>query len=131
MAVSKVTVTINKNLMADITKEQAGRMINAAEYFVRIHSQRLSVSNPAPYRNSSTPGQYPRSRTGKLARSVTYWPTKVAEIAKKLEVNLGYLPEAFYGGILERKMRRLGLQKTMADIARQVASFMGLKARVK
>lgn len=127
---SKVTVTINKNVMKDITKEQAGRLISAAEYFAKVHSQRLSVPNPAPHVNSSRPGEYPRSRTGKLARSVTYWPSRVQEVAKKLEISLGYLPEAFYGGILEKKMRRLGLQRTMTDIARQIASFMGFKSRV-
>lgn len=128
---SKVVVTINKNVMRDITKEQAGRMISAAEYFAKIHSQRLSVPNPAPYNNSSRPGEYPRSRTGKLARSVTYWPTRIQEVAKKLEVSLGYLPQAFYGGILEKRMRRLGLQRTMADIARQIVSFMKMKSRVQ
>lgn len=66
-----VTVTINsRQVMQKVVKAQAERMIDAAKYFAGVHSQRLSVPNPAPYKNSSSPGQYPRSRSGKLASSV-------------------------------------------------------------
>lgn len=129
-----VTVTINtKQVMKGIVKAQAERMIDAAKYFVSIHSQRLSVPNPAPYRNSSAPGEYPRSRTGKLASSVYHWPSSAQQLLgskKTMEVFIGYRDEAFYGGILEKRMRRLGLRKTMESIAKQVAAFLTMKKRV-
>lgn len=129
-----VTVTIrNRQVMKGIVKAQAENMINAAKYFARVHSQRLSVPNPPPHRNSSAPGEYPRSRSGKLAASVYFWPSSAQPLlnAKKvMEVFIGYRKEAFYGGILERRMRRLGLQKTMESIGKQVAAFMSMRKRV-
>jgi hypothetical protein len=105
-------------------------MLLAAKHFAEIHSKRLSVPNPAPHANSSRPGEYPRSRTGNLARSVAYTPTVPAKVAESLTVTIGYKPEAFYGGILENKMRRLGLRKTLMDVARQIAVFIQTKAKV-
>lgn len=129
-----VTVTINsRQVMNGIVKAQAERMIDAAKYFAGVHSQRLSVPNPAPYKNSSSPGQYPRSRSGKLASSVVVTPGSIQPLLKakkEMTVSVGYKPEAFYGTILEKRMRRLGLKRTMESIAKQVAAFLSMRKRV-
>lgn len=127
---AQVIIKVNAELMGSIRKELAGRMISAAKHFTEIHSKRLSVPNPAPHVNSSRPGEYPRSRTGNLARSVAYTPTTTAKVSASMKVTIGYKPEAFYGGILENKMRRLGLRRTLMDVARQIATFIRTKSKV-
>lgn len=90
----------------------AGQLLAFARACVNEHKRRLSVQYPP----ASVPGEYPARRTGNLRRSTVARPKSVATIQSTGVIRIGYLDRAFYGVILETKMRRLSFADTVADV---------------
>ena len=114
---------LNESLNSKIGKGLA----RCAEYFETQHKLRLNKSNPAPYLDSSKPGEYPRARTGFGRRNHTYDPASPDEMAAEGAVRLGYLQNAWYMAFLEVYRGRLGLVHTMNTIKAQMARLLNLK----
>ena len=95
----------------------AGQLLVFARAVVNEHKKRLSRQYPP----ASKVGEYPARRTGNLRRSTVAWPTgpgRVSTIQQTGQAAVGYLDRAFYGVILETKLRRLSLADTVADVIR-------------
>lgn len=92
----------------------AGQMLLFVRAVVNEHKLRISRQYPP----ASRPGQYPARRTGNLRRSTVARPLSVGMIQTTRQVEVGFLDKAFYGVILEAKMGRLGLAKTIDDVIR-------------
>lgn len=120
-------IEINKKLPQMLKAEMARRLATAAILFVNEHQKRLNKSNPYPHNNPSKPGEYPKKRTGFLQKSVTFQPTNLPELERTLSLKLGYDANAFYGAVLEVRMRRLGLVKTLTDMLPKLARVVGTK----
>ncbi len=89
-------------------------MLLFARAVVNEHKKRISRQYPP----ASRPGQYPARRTGNLRRSTVVRPISRATVQRTKAVSVGFLDRAFYGVILEVKMGRLGLAKTIDDVIR-------------
>lgn len=100
--------------------EAAQRVHNAAVFFVK-EAEKL-LGNPHP--PASKPGQYPRKRSGILSRGITFTPSTVMAIYRTLRVKMGYTRKAWYGTILEKKRKRLGLQAMQRRLRKQLANVV-------
>lgn len=109
-----------KRFLGEATAEG---LLMAAVYFQTQHKNRLNLSNPPPYLNSSKPGEYPRARTGFGRDNTAYDPETKAAVYLQQSVRIGYRTNAEYMAILEVFRGRLGLLKTMESIRGQVASI--------
>jgi hypothetical protein len=105
--------------------EMAKRLIACAITLQSEHTGDLSTSYPP----ASAPGQYPRRRTGNLQSSVSYEPTSVAEVAKRLEVRVGYQRRANYIVWLIGS-GRLALHATLNRIRSQLQAMLGPGGKV-
>jgi hypothetical protein len=91
------TARILEQLVRDTDK----RLRAAALLLQAEHKRDLSTANPAPHRNPSRPGQYPKARTYNLRDAVT------AEMVKYgVEWRVGYLVNAEYILALTNKQRK-------------------------
>jgi hypothetical protein len=113
-----------------LKKKAAQQLLAVGVFFVRSHANRLNVSNPGTrrkrrggrgsytvYDSPSKRGEYPRARTGALKRGQRYSPTTVeGVIANALTIRVGMLKNVFYGVVLEMRLGRLGLLKTLEDL---------------
>ena len=106
-----------------IRLEAAKSLLRAATFFEATMQNRLNVSNPRPYLTPSRVGEYPRKRTGFGAANLTHEPIDLSEIARKQYVRVGFMENASYMLVLELFMGRLGLLKTLEDIAPQLSAF--------
>jgi hypothetical protein len=95
-------------------------MLEAALLFVEEYRKRVSVPNPAPYKNSSRPGEYPRLRTGEGRRQLVLDPPTVAGAKSKGFVWVRFTGDAHLY-LLEYYAERLGLERTMLDMKSQMA----------
>ena len=126
-----MAVTVNSQAPQDAIAEGAKRLQYATQYFWQQLTRRLSVSNPAPYLDSSKPGEYPRKRTGRGIASVIWGPMDVAGIfANGMKTRAGVLPigTTNYMLILEFNRDRLGFLKTVEDIKPQLTAILQTKA---
>lgn len=119
-----------QNIISTARKQTARNLLAATVYFqthlmmklgertpnykdVKIGKQKHRIFVP-PF---SLPGEYPMKRTGFLQASILFEPSKPAEVEKTLKVRVGYSYNAFYGAILEFKLMRAGLMKTLEDLS--------------
>ena len=116
-------------LRGDIREQAAKNLLAAAVFYQTQLMAKLGERTPAvktikkgkrsrrvfvpPF---SLPGEYPMKRTGFLQQSILIEPTKVSEVEKDLRIKVGYSFNAFYGSILEFKLLRNGLMKTLKDL---------------
>lgn len=107
--------------------EMAKRLLAAA---VLLQSE-LKRELSDPYPPASVPGQFPRLRTGWLRSHVLIAPASVAEIARTLEVRLGYARNARYGVYLELKLKRLGLLAASRKYKARLRQVLGKAGTVE
>ena len=121
---------------AAVLNEGAKRLLRAAVFFQDAHKTALKVSNPRPHKKPSTPGEYPKKRTGLGMASVIYGPTTNSDvIASGMRVRIGLTanietkdgPRDNYIWILERKKNRLGFAHTAKILKPLVAAILGKK----
>ena len=110
----------NRDMMGAI----GNGLARCAVFFQTQHKLRLNKSNPRPYDNSSSPGEYPRARTGFGRNGHVYEPTSPAAMAREGGVRLGYLMNAWYMAYLEIYKGRLGLVHTLNSIKAQLVSIL-------
>jgi len=120
----------NGDEAAQAAKEEAARRIlRSMVYYLKAHKRRLGVSNPAPYEDSSRPGEYPRKRTGNLIANVTFAPSTVQEVIDAgFKIRAGLAAGARYGAILELAKSRLGFIRTMDDLEDLLRAMLGQKS---
>lgn len=117
------------NLVEEARKAAAKNLLAAAVYFQSQLMRKLGERTPKMVTKKikgasrrvyvppfSLPGEYPMKRTGFLQASVRFEPSNLAEVAASLRVRVGYSFNAKYGAILEFKMLRAGLRKTLTDL---------------
>lgn len=102
----------------------AQRLIACAITLQSAETNELGTSYPP----SSVPGQYPHRRTGNLQSSVMYEPTAVAEVAKRLEIRVGYAAKAPYIVDLILSGRK-ALHDTLKRVRPQLVALFGSGAR--
>ena len=124
-----MSVTFDDAAAQKAMQEGARRLQRTATFFQQHLQQRLSVSNPKPYLNSSVPGQYPRKRTGNLIANIIWGPTSVAGIfGAGMKVRIGINQPGHYGIILEFFRKRLGFIQTMNDLKPVLQAMLKGKA---
>jgi hypothetical protein len=99
-------------VLAGLVQQNDDRLKAAALLLQAEHKRDLSTANPAPHRNSSRPGEYPKARTYNLRDAVA-----VERVQKGVEWRVGYLKNADYIVALTRNLR-----KNVFDTARRVQS---------
>lgn len=120
----------NAHNIIDASRKQVARNLLAATVYFQTHLMKKLGERTPNYRDVkkgkqryrefvppfSLPGEYPMKRTGFLQASIVFEPTKPAEVEKNLKVRVGYSNNAFYGAVLEFKLMRAGLMKTLEDL---------------
>ncbi len=101
---------------ADLKRRIGQGLARCAVLFQTWHKQKLNKSNPFPYKDSSSPGEYPRARTGFGRDGVMYDPASPEAMAEAGFVLMGYLINAWYMGYLEVFQDRLGLKRSLEDL---------------
>lgn len=117
------------NLVAEARTAAAKNLLAAAVYFQTQFMRRLGERTPETETKRingrsrrvyvppfSKPGEYPMKRTGFLQSSIRFEPTSVEQVKTDLKVRVGYSFNAKYGAILEFKLMRAGLRKTLTDL---------------
>lgn len=128
------------NLVDEVQTQAAKNLLAAAVYFQTHLMQKLGERTPEtktikigkksrrvfvpPY---SLPGEYPMKRTGFFQANIKFEPTSVNEVKKDFKVRVGYGFNAFYGAILEFKLLRSGLMKTLNDLSPYLAKLASAK----
>ena len=118
-----------EEMEADLKRRIGQALARCAVLFQTWHKQQLNKSNPAPYADSSKPGEYPRARTGFGRDATTYDPQSPAQMAEQGFVLMGYLVNAWYMGYLETMKGRLGLKKTLEDLQPKLKAILDAAGR--
>lgn len=116
-------------LINEVQTQAAKNLLAAAVYFQTHLMKKLGERTPQtktikvgkktrrvfipPY---SKAGEYPMKRTGFLQANIKFEPTNVEAVKSTFKVKVGYGFNASYGAVLEFKMLRLGLIKTLSDL---------------
>lgn len=120
----------NAHQIVGASRTQLAKNLLAATVYFQTHlMKKLGERTPAvktikegkktrrvfipPY---SKAGEYPMKRTGFLQANIKFEPANVKAVEVELKVRVGYGFNASYGAVLEFKMMRLGLMKTLEDL---------------
>ncbi len=142
MASFKVNST---DLFAQAKQGVAKNLLAAAVFFQTQLMKELGARTPATktikkgrkkhrvfIKPFSAEGEYPMKRTGFLQANILYEPTKVADVVGEgMRVRVGYGRNAFYGAVLEFKLKRLGLMRTLKDLQPQLSKLAASAVTIK
>lgn len=103
-------------VMGDLRQQLADRLLRMGVLLQTTQKTRMSVPNPAPHKNPSKPGQYPKLRTGFARGATTLQPSAPEDVKRTLTIRVGFLSNAFYAAVLELLRGRLGLRRTLDDL---------------
>lgn len=107
--------------LAELKNATARGLLAAAVTLQSEEKARVNVSNQQG-KAPSSPGEYPRKRTGFGQAGIVYEPTTVAGVAQGMRVRVGYLRNAFYLGYLGVKRKRKWLVDTVKSIRATLAT---------
>lgn len=120
-------VTLRTNVapaMRQVRAVSARLLLLGAKSLAAEHQRRLGVPNPPPFRTPSSPGQYPRLRTGTAQRAVVVEPGSSLSAAETLEATVGVGADGWYVEHLAAEGGRKGLADTLADVRPHLAGIL-------
>lgn len=107
-------------MKANRRDQLAKRLIAAAIILQTEHTADLSSTYPP----ASKPGEFPHGRTWNLRSAIDYEPKTAAEVARDMEVRVGYQQRAWY--ILRLvKLGRKSLRDTMKRVRGRINQMLG------